>query len=63
MKKYRKQIIIGAVVAVALFIVYKLINALIAVAGAAFNTVLGIVLVVACIIIAIWMFTYARMMR
>ena len=62
-KQVSRLVILLAVVISCVVLLVKLIQGTAGIVGSLFNTILGIVVVLALVIIVIWMFAYARKMR
>ena len=62
-KDISRLVVLTAVVVSLVVLLVKLIQGTAGIVGSAFNTVLGIVVVIALVIIVIWMFAYAKKNR
>ena len=62
-KQISRLVVLAAVIISLVVLLVKLIQGTAGIVGSAFNTVLGIVVVIALVIIVIWMFAYAKKNR
>ena len=62
-KQISRLVVLTAVIISLVVLLVKLIQGTAGIVGSAFNTVLGIVVVIALVIIVIWMFAYAKKNR
>ena len=62
-KQISRLVVLTAVIISLAVLLVKLIQGTAGIVGSAFNTVLGIVVVIALVIIVIWMFAYAKKNR
>lgn len=62
-KQISRLVVLAAVIISLAVLLVKLIQGTAGIVGSAFNTVLGIVVVIALVIIVIWMFAYAKKNR
>ncbi len=62
-KQISRIVVLLVVVVSCVVLLVKLIQGTAGIVGSLFNTVLGIVVVIALVIIVIWMFAYAKKMR
>ena len=61
MSKKTLYVLLAAAVLIALLVLLiRLVSGAVSVVGGAFNTVLGLAVIAALVIIVIWMFAYAR---
>ena len=61
MSKKTLYVILAAAVLIALLVLLiRLVSGAVSVVGGAFNTVLGLAVIAALVIIVVWMFAYAR---
>ncbi|MBR4474133.1 MAG: hypothetical protein IKS55_10900 [Oscillospiraceae bacterium] len=59
-KQISRLVVLAAVVISLVVLLVRLIQGTAGIVGSLFNTVLGIVVVLALVIIVIWMFSYAK---
>ena len=62
-KQISRIVVLLAVVVSFVVLLVKLIQGTAGIVGSLFNTILGIVVVIALVVIVIWMFAYAKKMR
>ena len=62
-KQISRLVVLAAVVISLVVLLVRLIQGTAGIVGSLFNTVLGIVVVLALVIIVIWMFAYAKKKR
>ena len=62
-KQISRMVILTAVIVSLVVLLVKLIQGTAGIVGSLFNTVLGIVVVLALVIIVVWMFAYAKKSR
>ena len=62
-KQISRLVILAVVIISLVVLLVKLIQGTASVVGSLFNTILGIVVVLALVIIVIWMFAYAKKSR
>ena len=61
MSKKTLYVLLAAAVLIALLVLLiRLVSGAVSVVGGAFNTVLGLAVIAALVIIVVWMFAYAR---
>ena len=61
MSKKTLYVLLAAAVLIALLVLLiRLVSGAVSVVGGAFNTVLGLAVIAALVIIVVWMFVYAR---
>ncbi len=62
-KQISRLVVLLAVVISCVVLLVKLIQGTAGIVGSLFNTILGIMVVLALVIIVIWMFAYAKKMK
>ena len=62
-KQISRMVILTAAIGSLVVLLVKLIQGTAGIVGSLFNTVLGIVVVLALVIIVVWMFAYAKKSR